>query len=109
MHVSFYVSASGRSPVEEFILSLPKIDQARFADVYKGIREFGLLCPRVTFKPLRGKLWEVKFSAEGGGYRIGYVMIGGDRMVWLHAFKKKTNKTPTRDLELAERRMKEIS
>lgn len=108
MRVSFYVSSLGRSPVEDFILSLPKCDQARFADVHYGICEDGLDCSRVVFKPLRGKLWEIKFAAEGGGYRICYVMLNGDKMVWLHAFKKTTNKTPRRDLEVAERRMKEI-
>lgn len=90
------------------MLSLPKSDQARFADVYTGIREYGLSCPRVTFKPLRGKLWEVKFSAKGGGYRICYVMVDGDNMIWLHAFKKTTQKTPVNDLALAEKRMKEV-
>ncbi|MDO8519795.1 MAG: type II toxin-antitoxin system RelE/ParE family toxin [Deltaproteobacteria bacterium] len=108
MRVSFYLSTSGRSPVEEFIQSLPKSDQARFADVYKGIRDFGLHCPRVTFRQLRGKLWEVKFSANSGGYRICYVIINDNHMVWLHAFKKTTQKTPAHNLELAERRMKEI-
>lgn len=89
-------------------MSLSKSDQARFADVYKGIKELGFHCPRVTFKSLRGKLWEIKFSAERSGYRVCYVMINGDEMVWLHAFKKTTQKMPLRDLELAERRMKEI-
>lgn len=108
MRVSFYVSASGRRPVEEFIQSLPKPDQARFADVYNGIKEFGLHCPRVTFRQLRGKLWEVKFSAKNGGYRICYVMMDQGDMTWLHAFKKATQRTPLHDLELAERRMKEV-
>lgn len=108
MRVLFYNAVSGRSPVEEYILSLPKSDQARFADVHKGITEFGLNCPRVTFRQLRGKLWEIKFSSTGGGYRICYVMMNDNQMVWLHVFKKTTQKTPMHDLELAERRMKEI-
>lgn len=108
MRVLFYTSPGGRSPVEEFIESLPKADQARFADVYQGIQEFGLDCPRIKLRQLHGKLWEVKFSAKGGGYRIGYVMITRDSMVWLHAFKKTTQRTPVADLSLAESRMKEI-
>lgn len=108
MRVSFYVSALGRSPVEEFIRSLSKSDQARFADIYNGVKEFGLNCPRVTFKQLRGKLWEIKFSAKGGGYRICYVLIDVETMIWLHSFKKTTRKTPSSHLELAERRMKEV-
>lgn len=105
--VVFYHTASGRSPVEEFIAELSKNDQARFADVYQGFKEHGLLCPRVFFRQLRGKLWEIKFSARGGSYRVAYVMHG-NTMIWLHAFSKKTQKTTQRDFEIAEQRMKEV-
>jgi phage-related protein len=108
MQVAFYTSQSGRSPVEDFIGTLSKADQARFRDVYDGIRNNGLDCPRVQFRQLRGKLWEIKFTAPSGGYRIAYVVIQKDVMVWLHAFKKATQKTPVRDLDIAEKRMQEI-
>jgi phage-related protein len=108
MKIVFYQTDMGRSPVEDFIHDLPKQDQARFADVFKGVREYGLNCPRVTFKPLRGKLWEVKFKAKGGGYRIAYVLIEKETMVWLHAFRKTTQKTPKSDLAIAEKRMQEV-
>jgi len=108
MNVAFYETASGRSPVEDFISGLSKVDQARFADVFEGIENYGLGCPRVQFKQLRGKLWEVKFNAPSGGYRIAYVVVELNTMVWLHAFKKKTQKTPIGDLEIAEKRMKEV-
>ncbi len=83
-------------------------DQGRFRDVYDGIVEYGLECPRVQFRQLYGKLWEVKFSGEGGKYRIAYVVVGKDSMIWLHAFKKKTQRTPQNDLEVAEKRMLEV-
>ncbi len=108
MKISFYETASGRSPIEDFIEDLPKADQARFADVFDGIEKFGLGCPRVQFRQLRGKLWEVKFNSPSGGYRIAYVVVESETMVWLHAFKKKTQKTPSSDLEIAEKRMKEV-
>lgn len=94
--------------MEDFIRDLPKSDQARFADIFRGIKEHGLDCPRVIFKTLRGKLWEIKFQSKGGGYRIAYVIIEKERMVWLHAFKKTTQKTPVADLTLAEKRMLEV-
>jgi phage-related protein len=106
--VAFYETASGRNPIEEFISDLPKGDKARFADVFDGVEKFGLGCPRVQFRQLRGKLWEIKFNSPSGGYRIAYVVVDGDTMVWLHAFKKKTPKTPLDDLEIAEKRMKEV-
>jgi phage-related protein len=50
----------------------------------------------------------VKFNTPSGGYRVAYVVVEADTMVWLHAFKKTTQKTPTGDLEIAEKRMKEV-
>ena len=108
MKIEFYQSARGTSPIEDFILDLPKSDQARFADVFDGIEKFGLDCPRVKFKPLRGKLWEIKFNAPSGGYRVAYVVVEARSMIWLHVFKKTTQKTPLNDLDLAEKRMKEV-
>ena len=108
MRVAFYTSQSGRSPVEDFIDSLSKSDQARFRDVFDGIQSSGLDCPRVQFRQLRGKLWEIKFTSPSGGYRIAYVVVLKDVMVWLHVFKKTTQKTPLRDLDIAEKRMQEI-
>ena len=108
MLINFYHTSSGRSPIEEFIEALSKADKARFAEVLVGLGQFGMSYSRVTFKPLRGKLWEIKFSAPGGGYRVVYVLVARDEMVILHAFKKTTPKTPLRDLDLAEKRMKEV-
>lgn len=108
MKVAFYETVSGRNPIESFILALPKPEQARFAEVFDGIEKYGLGCPRVQFRQLRGKLWEIKFNALSGGYRVAYVVVESDTMVWLHAFKKKTQKTSTSDLEIGEKRMKEV-
>jgi phage-related protein len=35
-------------------------------------------------------------------------MLERELMVWLHAFKKKAQKTPFRELEIARKRMKEV-
>mgnify|MGYP001564243051 FL=1 len=80
--ISLYETTSGRSPIEDFIVDLPKADQARFADVFDGIEKYGLGCPRVQFRQLRGKLWEIKFNTSSGGYRIAYVVVESDTMVW---------------------------
>lgn len=39
---------------------------------------------------------------------MAYVMVEQDSMVILHAFRKSTQKTPIKDLDLAEKRMKEV-
>jgi len=103
-----YRVASGRSPVEEWIGKLSAADRARFAEVADGIERYGFGCPRVTFRQLERKLWEIKFGTETGGYRVAYGVIFRERMVWLHAFKKKRQRTPHGDLQVALRRMKEV-
>ena len=108
MKILFYQNRSGRSPVEDTIRRLPKSHQARFVDVITGLESYGLGCPRLRFKQLRVKLWEIKFRAFEASYRVAYVIIEGDSMIWLHVFSKKTQKTPIKDLELAEKRMKEV-
>jgi phage-related protein len=54
-------------------------------------------------------LWEVRSDLPQG--RIARVLfcIHESRMVLLHAFVKKTQKTPDADLELAIKRKKEIT
>jgi phage-related protein len=94
LKIFFYQSAAGNRPVEEFIFTLSKED--------------GFKYPYVVFKHLEGKLWEIKFKGLDGNYRIAYVVVSGARMFWVHAFKKKTQKTPANDLDTALKRMKEI-
>lgn len=108
MKVNFYRTGSGRIPVKEFMDSQSLADQAKFWAVYKSIQQYGLGCPNVIFRQLQGKLWEIKFSSVGGGYRIAYVVLQGEWMIWLHAFKKTSPKTPRNELETALKRMKEV-
>ena len=108
MKVLFYRTQSGRSPVREFIDNLPLSDQVRFGEVIDELLTAGLEAARLILKPIEGKLWEVKFKSVGGSYRVLYVLISKNEMVWLHAFKKKTQKTPKKEIELALSRMKEI-
>ena len=60
-------------------------------------------------KHLDGKLWELRAKAAEGIARGVYVAVKGRRVVVLHVFEKKSEKTPLRALNLARARMKEIS
>lgn len=108
MQVVFYRTAAGRKPVPEFIVELGPEDQARFAEVKAAVESHGLQAPRVIFRQLDGKLWEIKFRGPGGGFRIAYVVLERDLMIWLHAFRKTTRKTSRKDLEVARKRLKEV-
>ena len=108
MKVFFYETSGGNSPIKKFIDGLPESDQASFFEVVTEIEKYGLSAVRVIFKPLEGKLWEIKFRSVQSSFRVAYVILEKDVMTWLHAFKKKTQKTPKQDLEIARKRMKEV-
>jgi len=60
-------------------------------------------------KPLRDKLWEIRMSGKDGIGRAIYVLATGRRIVILHVFIKKTQRTPPQAIRLALARAKEIN
>ena len=53
-------------------------------------------------------LFELRIKAAEGIARVFYCTIVGQRIVFLHQFVKKSEKTPRKELEMAQRRMKEV-
>lgn len=95
--------------VEKELLALPSGMQARFLRVAELLNEFG---PQQVGMPhvrhLEGKLWEMRLSGKEGIGRAICVAAADGRIVVLHAFVKKTQKTPRAALELARRRSREV-
>jgi phage-related protein len=56
---------------------------------------------------LEGPVWEMRMKGRDGIARAAYVTAEGRRIVVVHVFAKKTQKTPRRDIETALRRAKE--
>lgn len=48
---------------------------------------------------------EIRIREASGAFRIIYVASIGDQVVVLHAFQKKTQKTPQKDIDLAATRL----
>ena len=51
---------------------------------------------------------ELRLKDRSGAYRVIYALLGRGTVHLLHAFKKRSQATPVRNLELARRRLKEI-
>jgi phage-related protein len=95
--------------VEAEIEALPADMQARYLRLADLIEAHGLDrigAPHV--KHLDGKLWELRITGRDGIARVIYVTPAGRRVVVLHAFVKKTQKTPRQALETAIKRLKEF-
>lgn len=108
MKIEFYETSSGRSPITDFFDKQPKRDQAVILAVLQDIVDEGYGAKGCQFRQLQGKLWELKIKAPSGGYRLLYVTLNKDLLFVLHSFKKKTQKTPKKELDVARKRLKEI-
>jgi phage-related protein len=56
-----------------------------------------------------GGLFELRIKAAEGIARVFYCTVVHRRIVILHQFVKKSEKTPPKELEIARRRMKEVT
>src|ERR1700722_17483713 len=95
--------------VDGEIAGLPTDMQAAFLRLAERIEAVGLeRIGQPHVKHLQNKLWEMRFGGRDGIARAIYVTAVGRRVIVVHVFVKKTQKTPRAALELAERRAKEI-
>ncbi len=108
--IEYYVAASGKSPVKEFIDALSPESKAKFIFVADLLTEYGLNVREPYVKPITGtrKLFEIRIKDRQNIHRIFYFASTGRKLVLLHGFTKKTDKTPPREIEIAEGRMKDF-
>ena len=111
MRLLFYVSSGGRRYVEDFISGLEDRLQAAVVVALDQIRVLGIGAPGVSFRQIKGKLWEIRVQA-GGAARLFYVIRAPEdreqELILLHAYLKQTQKAPKREIAVAISRMKEI-
>jgi phage-related protein len=70
--------------------------------------EYGWPVGMPVCRPLKQGLWEVRSSLSDGRTARVIFCIQNERMVLLHGFIKKSQKTPLPDLDLALGRKKEV-
>ena len=106
--VNWRVDVLNQSVVGE-IDALPPDMRAKLDHIVRMIEELGLHQVREPYiKALRGKLWEIRIKGRDGIARAIYVTVKERRIVILHAFRKKTRKTPGAAIRTALSRMKEL-
>ena len=105
--VAFYRTDTGKEPVREWLKELEPNDRRIMGNDLQTL-EYGWpigmpLCRAI--KSHKG-LWEARSNLSSG--RIARVLfcVTGERMILLHAFIKKAQKTPERELKVAVKRMK---
>ncbi len=104
----FYLEADGSSPVEEFLDSVDLKTRARFRWSMEQLRLRNVQAREPLVRHLDGDLWELREESSTNIYRIVYFFFTGRRIIFLHGFQKKTQRTPRRELETALRRYQEF-
>ena len=76
MKVTFFTTASGRSPVLDYIREVSRPERARVLEAFDQIERYGFDAVRVQFRQIEGKLWEIRVRL------IGFSMCGLSGKKW---------------------------
>jgi phage-related protein len=99
----FFRTEGGGEPLREWLKELPPEDRKRIGEDIKTV-EFGWPIGMPVCKPMGGGIYEVRSSlAQNRIARVLFYLDKKGRMVLLHGFIKKTQKTSDEDLDLARR------
>jgi phage-related protein len=100
-----YRTASGGRPVKDFLDGLTDEEVAAVVADMKDVSERGL----TAAKHLRGDVYEIRTDAATRSFRLLLASEGrhGQVLLSLSGFVKKTQKTPVRELDLAESRLRD--
>jgi phage-related protein len=106
--IRFYRTASGHSPVEEFLDSLSGKQTQKLVWVLRLVEELERV-PEQYFKKLTGTedLWEIRAQHGGDAFRILGFFDGPTVVVLVGGFAKKSRKTPAREIVRAEERKRD--
>jgi len=94
--------------VQREIFSLPAGLLARYIHLTDRMIEFGPNLGMPHTRSMAKGLFEMRLKAAEGIARVFFFTQTGQRIAILHQFAKKTQRTPSREIKIARRRMKEM-
>jgi phage-related protein len=94
--------------VQEQIMDLPDTLAARYIVLTRRMIALGPNIGEPHTKAFGDGLFELRLKGAEGIARVFFCTLAGKRIVMLHSFIKKSERTPAREREVAETRMKEI-
>ena len=103
----FYKTLNGNEPVREWLLQLDREDRKTVGKNIQKV-EFGWPIGMPYSKPLGDGLYEVRCGISNKRIARVIFFAKNNRMVLLHGFVKKSQRTPQADLDLARKRKQEV-
>lgn len=96
--------------MEDFLLGLPEATRLEVVDallLLEGGQTLEMPLSR-NLAGIRTGLHELRFRDKAGQVRVIYYLKKGDAIYLVHAFRKKTQTIPRRELDIIHKRLKEI-
>jgi phage-related protein len=97
--VTFYKTAEGKCPVQDFLDSLPGKVAQKVAWVLSLLEDLEVV-PSTYFKKL--EIWECRVQFASNAYRIFCFFEENSVVILTHGYTKKTQKTSQQEIERAE-------
>lgn len=94
--------------LEQDIMTLPITLQARYISLTARMIEHGPNLGEPHTQAFGDGLFELRLKGAEGIARVFYCTLVGRRIVMLHSFVKKSQKTPPKERRIADTRMKEV-
>jgi len=103
----FFRNASGKEPVREWLKDLDVADRAAVGqDLMRAQWRWPVGMP--LCRSMGQGLWEVRTELPSRRIARVFICLDDGMLIALHAFIKKTQKTPDDDLATARKRMQEL-
>ena len=104
--IEFYQASQGNIPVQDFICQQSAKVEAKIYKYIDLLQDFGLSLGQPYVEKLTGsEVWELRIRHSSNYYRILYFASSERKFVLLHAFLKKTTRTPKNEIETAQSRI----
>ena len=104
--VEFFEVSRGTSPPYDFLTRLPLKARAKVTRAVELLEQGGPHIGEPYVKALTGRpgLFELRTSHASDAFRLFFFQAGREHIVVVHGIRKKTERTPARDLDTAEQR-----
>lgn len=100
----YYQADSGKTPVREFVDSLHDRTQQKYFQVAALLEDYGKSLPKPHADFIGDGIYELRFFGIEGKIRILYFFYYGNKIVFTNGFVKKIQRTPKKEIELAQSR-----
>ena len=107
MRIRFLQTENGKEPARDYVLALDSKQRQKVAQTLESIQNLEGRAPAQYLKKLTRHIWEVRVIFAGNIFRLLSFFDDRDLLIIAHGFTKKTQKTPKREIDTAERRRRD--